>query len=233
MCQLSLPGFDGPADALLTMVAQRKLAADQVPVADVTEQFLSHLTGSGELDLALAGELIAASARLMASKSAYLLLEPLDEDDEPAGRVIDEAQRLAYREAGAFLAGREGDESVAPPVPPLAIERRPQPRSTQLLWRAWRAMSERVSAPTRRLAVPAFVRLEVAVSRVIRALHSGSAVVFRQLVRGSSRQDTVVHFVAVLELLRQGRIRAEQPDLFGDITVQGTSDSAESASRAG
>ncbi len=81
MCQLSLPGFEGSADAFLALVAQHKVAADEVPVADVTRQFLSHMTEMQHLNLQLAGELMAASARLMLMKSSQLLVQPDSDQD--------------------------------------------------------------------------------------------------------------------------------------------------------
>jgi len=235
MCQLSLPGFDGSADAFLALVAQHKVSADQVPIADVTKQFLSHMTETEHLNLQLAGELMAASARLMVMKSALLLVQPADEEDEDAidDRPFDPAQRQRYRGAIGSLSVLEGRESFLPFAPSVEIERKSAPLSSHLLVRAWNEMNARSRAPKRRVIVPGFVRLEVAVSSLIRALRTGSKMLFRQLVRGRNRNDTVVHFTAVLELVRQGRLRTEQEELFADIILQWETDSAESASRAG
>jgi segregation and condensation protein A len=234
LCQLSLPGFDGTVEAFLSLVAQRKFSADEVPVADVTRQFLSHITADEHLNLQLAGDLMAASARLMALKSAQLLIGADEEEEEPLDeRPFDPTERERFTGAIASLSALHGRESFPPVAPPLEIERRLAPRSSYLLVRAWQEMTAREGAPQRRLAVPGFVRLEVAVSGLIRALRSGSRIMFRQLVRDSSRNDTVVHFMAVLELVRQRRIRTEQRELFADITLQWLSDHAESSSRVG
>lgn len=235
MCQLSLPGFDGSADAFLTLIAQHKVTADEIPVADVTKQFLAHMTETEHVNLQLAGELMAASARLMVMKSAHLLSRPDDQEDEDTidHRPFDPAQRQRYGEALGSLSLLEGRESFLPFAPPIEIERKSAPRSSDLLVRAWKELHTRTTTPERRLTVPGFVRLEAAVSGLIRALRNGSRVAFRQLVRGGSRNDTVMHFLAVLELVRQQRLHTEQDDLFADITLQWVSDSAESSSRLG
>lgn len=235
MCQLSLPGFDGSADSYLGLVAQHKVSVELVPVADVTKQFLSHLTDSERLDLHLAGELMAASARLMAMKSAHLLLQPSEEEDQeplPA-RVFDPTERDSLSGAIESLSAREGQESFGPFATSTEMERQSEPRSPALLKRAWHELQTRAAAPERRVAVPGFVRLEVAVSGLIRALRSGSAVVFRHFTGGSSRIDTVMHFMAVLELVRQRRVHTVQEELFADITVLWASDSAETSAQAG
>jgi segregation and condensation protein A len=235
MCQLSLPGFEGTADAYLALVTQHKLSAGEVPVADITKQFLTHMTEGEHLNLNLAGELVAASARLMAMKSAQLLIQPEGEEGEGTldDRAFDPKQRDRYRDAVGCLFLIEGKESFLPFTPPVEMERRSVSQSTNLLLRAWQDMHTRITAPERRLTVPGFVRLEVAVSGLIRALRSGSKMLFLQLVRGHSRNDTVVHFMALLELARQKRVRTEQEELFADITVQWVSNSAESSTRVG
>jgi segregation and condensation protein A len=235
MCQLSLPGFEGSVDAFLALVAQHKVAADEVPVADVTRQFLSHMTEMQHLNLQLAGELMAASARLMLMKSSQLLVQPESDQDADSllEMVFDSTERSRFLEAIDSLSNREGEESFVPFTTPIEIERRPAPRSPSLLVRAWSDMSGRSATPEQRVAVSSFVRLEVAVSGLIRTLRTRSKLVFRHLVGKSNRNDTVVHFMAMLELIRQRRLRAEQEDLFTDITMHWITDNAESSSRLG
>lgn len=234
MCQLSLPGFEGPADTFLTLVAQHKLSADDVPLADMTRQFLAHMTEAEHLNLLLAGELMAASARLMVMKSSHLLVQPDDEDeDATTDSEFDPRARRQFADAIDSLSSREGRESFLPFAPPVEMERRPEPRSPHLLARAWSEMSGRATAPERRVAVPSFVRLETAVSRLIRALRSRRRLVFGHVIRASNRNDTVVHFMAMLELVRQRRVEVEQDDLFADITMHWIADHAESSSRLG
>ena len=116
MCQLSLPGFEGSAETFLALVAQHKLAADEVPMADVTKQFLSHMKDSDYLDLQLAGELMAASARLMMMKSSRLLIQTDDSGDDDSGidTPFDATPRLLFQDAIESLSGREGRESFPP-----------------------------------------------------------------------------------------------------------------------
>ena len=235
MCQLSLPGFEGSADAFLTLVAQHKLSANEVPVADVTRQFLVHMTETQHLNLHLAGELMAASARLMMMKSSQLLIQPDDgEDEEVAGAsAFDPSVRRQFVGAIDSLSSSEGQESFLPFAPPVEIERRSEPRSPHLLVRAWSEMAGRATHSERRVHVPSFVRLEAAVSGLIRALRAGTKLLFRHVIRDSNQDDTVVHFMAMLELVRQGRVRVEQDGLFTDITMHWIAEHAESSSRLG
>jgi chromatin segregation and condensation protein Rec8/ScpA/Scc1 (kleisin family) len=95
-------------------------------------------------------------------------------------------------------------------------------------------MQKRSGKAVRRVAAPAFVRLEVAVSTIIRHLRSGRPVRLGRLLRGATRQDAVMHFLAVLELVRRRQATAEQPDLFADIMIERSQQAGEDvASRAG
>jgi segregation and condensation protein A len=231
--QLALPLFEGPVDALLDLVNRQKVPVDEIQVACVTAQCLSHVRDSGEVDLVLAGDLMAASARLMAIKSARLLAEPEIEADEGQAEVRPDAlERERFAQAAATLRRVEGRESL-PPLAGVTVERRCEPWAPELLRRAWGDVQRRVAAPVKRLAIPTFVRLEVAVSRLIRHVRAGSVVPFRRLVSGASRQDTVVHFLAVLELVRRGLISARQEDGRDDIILEWVKGESESSSRAG
>ncbi|HEX6508691.1 MAG TPA: ScpA family protein [Chloroflexota bacterium] len=235
LVQLTLPSFEGPVGTLLRLVSQHRMAADELPVARVTEQFLSHLTASRELDLEVAGDLIAASARLMAMKSAQLLLEPIHDEDEDGfdERPADSTERAMYQSVMQDLRLMEARESVSPLTSSVTVERRVQPRSALALARVWSDMQRGTSALGRRVSVPAFLRLEVAVSRLIRRLRSGSRLLFGQLTGSCTRNDRVIHFLAVLELMRTGQISAWQPGLFDEITLEWVTDGRESPARAG
>jgi chromatin segregation and condensation protein Rec8/ScpA/Scc1 (kleisin family) len=78
-----------------------------------------------------------------------------------------------------------------------------------------------------------FVRLEQAVTSVMRRVAAGSTVSLRSMVHGGNRTDAVMHFLAVLELVRRRRIEVTQVSIEDDILVRQVHDAAEADSRAG
>lgn len=231
--QLSLPSFEGPVDGLLRLVSQRKLAADAVSLAEVTAQFLRFLQEETDLDLQVTGDFVASSARLLALKSAFLVAEPLEEEEAGPVAAVDHALQRAVQRSTAWLLGAASDESFAKrdrtdPIPRPIIGRSPA-----ALPSVWRDMLSRTGERARVVALPSFVRLEVALSRLMRGVRSGARVSFSTLLQGTRRQDVVVHFLAMLELVRRGQVTAQQQGLFDEIHLERVHDSANSASRAG
>lgn len=229
--QLHLPGFDGPVDELARRVEQRHLPPSQLPLTDITRQFSGYMESAETLDLAAVADFVSTVARLMLWKSRALLQEEetVAEDD-----AIPAEQRGRDEEliAGAHLLRmREGTEMFS--APPREMEKPREPYAPSLLHRAWSDIEERTHSAAVDVAVPAFVRLEVALSRIVRGLRSQGRLRFTRLLRGSSRGDVVMHFLALLELIRRGEAIVEQSQPFGDIECAPSRQDEPLASRIG
>lgn len=233
--QLSLPGFDGPVEVLPSLVASRQLALDQLQLAEIPAQFLAATRRQEEIDLDVAGEVLASVARLMFMKSVQLLAQPVQEttdaeDGPPRHRTGDAGP---VRAAALRLGELQGRESFPAPGRLDLVPRRTESRSPGLLLDAWRSIAERDARGVVRAVVPAFVKLEVAMSRMLRGLRGRGTLSFLGLVKGANRRDAVVHFLAALELVRRGQAVARQSGLFSDIALEWAEDAAERQSRAG
>lgn len=232
--QLSLPGFDGPVEALVPLVAASRLSLGDLPLAEIPAQFLAATSSGPSMDLVQAGQVAATTARLMLLKSAQLLAEPVVEeiDEErvlrgiPAAGARLQAAALDLRLSQGYLTytspGRSGN-----------IQRPPEPRPAALLRRALEDMRDREGRTGARAVVPAFVRLETVVGRLVGRLKRGTRVSLGHVLRGARRRDAVMHFLAALELVRQEHAVAIQETLFGDITLQRAEDASGRARRAG
>jgi chromatin segregation and condensation protein Rec8/ScpA/Scc1 (kleisin family) len=175
------------------------------------------------IDLEEVGEFLQLTSKLILLKSEHLLPHETAEvqDEEIAERVRPALMDRADIAVGAsYLAERHGQESFAPLPHPYTVERPVEPRPASLLSRTWEQMQKRSGDAVLRVAAPAFLRLEVAVSTIIRNLRSGRSVRLGLLLRHASRQDAVMHFLAVLELVRRRQATAEQQGLFEDIVIE-------------
>src|SRR5437899_1286559 len=95
--ELHLESFDGPLELLLLLIEQRRLPITQVSLAQVADQYLSHVHAQPSLDAELLAEFLVIGGKLLLLKSRALLLseEPDPEVEEVAS---DLAERLAtYR----------------------------------------------------------------------------------------------------------------------------------------
>jgi segregation and condensation protein A len=232
-----LPLFEGPLDLLLHLIRAQKLDIRDIPIALVAEQYWAHLTlmeAAGTLDLSEAGEFLVMAATLMEIKSRMLLPRPApiaDEEDglDPRAELV--ARLLEYerfqhvaeqlREM-ADATGRSFPRAVAESWEggtPL-VELRPVDLLTALR-RLQPTEAENGAAPSlrvRRHGINLQRRMEEVVRVVVAA---GRLVSFAGLAarggRGSTRAEVLATFLAVLELVRLGRITAWQDGSQGII----------------
>jgi segregation and condensation protein A len=223
--ELHLETFDGPLELLLLLIEQRRLPITQVSLAQVADQYLSHVRAQPALDAELLAEFLVIGGKLLLLKSRALLLseEPDPEVEEVAS---DLAERLAtyrvFRAAAEVLreleqrgermypTTREPLISTAPaPLAPLG------PNDLLAVWRKF------VAEPRpAQLELPEVARASVDERRIriLDALRGESRVSFRTLA-GETVDQVVASFLAVLELFRRGQITVEQPLPFGDLML--------------
>lgn len=80
--RLDLPDFEGPMDLLLELVRDREIEIFEVPIAEITDQYLACIDRMEELDLEVGGDWLEMAARLMYIKSRTLLPDDDEDDDE-------------------------------------------------------------------------------------------------------------------------------------------------------
>ncbi len=229
---LRLGVFEGPLDLLLHLIEKEDLDITTVSLVQVTDQYLQFVHAAEQINLEALADFVAIGARLLFLKSRALLprsQEPLAEADE-----VDDGEELArlleeYRDYKAAAAAfRELEDKgfrafprLAPPpdVPlPLGLDG----VSLRLLVRIFQEALDR--KPAEEEPPPVIQREEITVQQkvaaITQALGRTRRVSFRALVTDCrTRVEIIVSFLAVLELIKSLRLRAEQDELFGDIVL--------------
>jgi len=236
-----LPQFEGPLDLLLHLIRSRKLDISEIAISLVTEQYLGYLSMMEALDLEIAGEFVLIAATLMEIKSRVLLPRPAPPLDEEPGQ--DPRAELVAR-----LLEYERFQQVAEQLRELAEEsRRTFPRGAVEQWEgavplvelrpgdllaALRRMKSEGETGENGGSVPAALRvrrhgvnLRQRIAEVFsRVAGSEGPLPFSAiLTRGGrylSRSEVLVTFLAILELVRLGRISAWQDAVFGEIYLR-------------
>ena len=226
--QLRLSVFEGPLDLLLYLIEREELDITAVSLVQVTDQYLSHLRSGEQIDADALAEFIVIGARLIYLKSCALLPQPqADEEVEELGEDL--VQRLReyrrFKEAAGHL--RELEESgqrayprLAPP-PPLPLPTGLDGVTLNLLVQIVREVLERQPEEPPEAMVPRHeVTVEQKVTELSAALQQRKRVSFRAFISACrSRIEVIVSFMAVLELIKSLRLRAEQDTMFGDISL--------------
>ncbi len=227
---LHLADFDGPLDLLLHLIHEQKLDLLNLPMADVTRQYMDYLKLMEELNLEIAAEFVAMAAQLLQIKSRLMLPRSPQESGEVdpreslVQRLLDYQQvKLAARE----LSDREADWQKIAFAPGIdlddhkRVEEEPIRATLFDLLGAYREALKRLMPPP-----PVQVRtqpktLEQRVMEVLRDLQDGLWKPFQGLLgQARNREELVLTFLALLELVRTGRIALVQGELFGEIRVK-------------
>lgn len=234
--------YEGPLALLVHLIESQQLDIWNIPIARITEQYLGYLAAMEELNLEIGGEFLVMAATLLAIKAHMLLPQetPTDEidlwDDEHEDPRDELVRRLLeyrqFREAGRKLAKVLDARGVvagrgAPPPPGTVRYANPIGDATANdLAKTLQRLLEMPTEP-RPLPLPRYtVTLEERVEQMLRLFERQKRISFAKLCKEGDRRFTVVTFLAVLELIRQGAAHATQPEIFGPITIERAEDGA-------
>ena len=208
--------FDGPLDLLLALVVKNKMTLDEIEILSLIDQYLEVVNSWGKKDPDAASEFIEMASRLVQMKSYFLLPKSEEAErlrEELTGMLVEYslcrqvAAKLRVMAEGTFTAVRA----------PAEIEPDHEYRlrhDVYLLERAYNALEGR-SVRRREpdadrfdpIVTAPFVSVTSRIVRVLRDLVTGRAKSLRQLFpRTAGRSQTVATFLAVLELVRAGRV---------------------------
>ncbi len=236
-----LPIFDGPLDLLLHLIRKNEVEIYDIPIAEITEQYLGILEVMEELDLNLAGEFVVMAATLIHIKSKMLLPPPHEDGTEDEESVDPRAELVArlleyerYKEAAqqlhqqqeirnatwvrpdsalASLQNGNGNGSGSAPANLVEVD-------LFDLLSAFREVLDRVRRRTDLVFEREAISIEEMIRRLEARLASNRHCTFVDLFDGASDRATViVTFLAILEMVRLRKLRIYQPKLFGPIHV--------------
>ncbi len=233
-----LPVYEGPLDLLLHLIKRAELDARDVTASVITEQYLAYLELLDSLNLDVAGEYLVMAATLLLIKSFSMLphagSEELEEAEELKRDLVErllEYQR--YREAAEKLGARAllGRDVFTTPGEKLsgAPEADADPQRLQVslfdLVEAMAAVLKRLADTTPRQIALRDIPVAECIPRILAALdRCGGTVEFTALFEdfhsSSDRPVVIATFMALLELIRQGRVRARQERRFGSILLE-------------
>jgi segregation and condensation protein A len=224
--------FEGPLDLLLHLCRTNEIDLAALPVRDITDQYVVHLEAMEFRDLESAGAYLVMAATLIYLKSK--LLVPPDESAEeildPEGEALRQELEERLREyarvkaLGGWLGRREAEQALlwGRPVSelPSAEDVPLEDLSVHLLERALKRLIEEQQRQRPREVAPEPPSILERMTEILSVLRDTWSLLFSSLTGDRRRSEVVVTLLAVLELVKMGRIRAQQTELFGDIVIE-------------
>ena len=231
---VSLRQFEGSLDLLLHLITRAKVDIRDIFVSEITEQYLESMRGVDELDMDAASEFLAMAAMLLEIKSRALLPRPPapeSEDGETPEQALirrleeyklykESAGRMKEFEQAAMQVFSKLPEEYQLPPPPVELTGLTLDALTRALERiiARQTQADEPGRVFRSITRDRFT-IEQCVFNLTARLRKGPVLFTDMLSRHVTRDEIVSYFMAMLELLKLGRLRAQQEGTYDDILI--------------
>ena len=220
---LKVSDFEGPLDLLMHLIERDKIDIYDIPIAEITEQYIAYLSAMAEFDMEIASEFLVMAATLLQIKSRMLLPKPAPETDEEEAEV---EMLIEYRRIKACAAKLTEMKTAAERY----VYRRPlaegrinrsiaQYQAGDLVKSllALLAAGHETTAFIERQEFSVQEKMAEIVSLLKRRLNG---VEFKEVFSSTgSRSEKIAGFLALLELLKLNIINITQTEPFAPIYI--------------
>jgi len=231
--EVFLEAFEGPLDLLLYLIRKQNFNVLDIPMAEVTLQYLSYVEQIRQHNLELAGEYLLMAAMLIEIKSRMLLpVRKTDTGEEPADPRAELVRRLLEYEQMKLAAQRLNelpqlgrDFQRAQAHMDLKVERMLPDVSPDDLRQAWADIMRRASLNAHHRITREQLSVREHMTRILRRLGDVRFMEFTELFmervdQGDPVAVLVVHFLAMLELARESLLEITQAEPYAPIYVR-------------
>lgn len=240
--EVKLEAFSGPLDLLLHLIHRLEIDIYDIPMAQLTAQYMDHIHAMQELELNEASEYLVMAATLLAIKSRMLLpihegevddsdfeIEQQDPRDELVARLIEYKK---YKEAAITLQQYETERALVYTRPPTDLTPFIQEEQQLTLFDANVNVYDMLAAfqkllRRKQLTKPLHTRIarqEISVKDKMRDVMSalkntGGRALFSELFSAEDKATLIVTFLSLLELMKRQIVIVEQQHNFEDFTI--------------
>ena len=232
--------FEGPLDLLLHLIQHLEVDIYDIPIAEITSQYLSYIQTMKILELDVAGDYLVMAATLMAIKSDMLLPKPelnevedfYEEGIDPRDALVDQLlEYKQYKQAASVLKNKEEERSQYFTKDPSNLEEyqedielEPEKVNVIDLVLAFQEMlsKKKLKEPVQTKIVSDDITMEDKMQTIISRIQSKSRhtpILFSELFESINRNEVVVTFLALLELMKQKEIDIRQEKAFDEIVI--------------
>ena len=239
---VKLEVFEGPLDLLLNLIEKNKVNIYDIPIVEITEQYLEYVNQMEKQDLDIVSEFFVMAATLIDIKTKMLLPKKVNEEgkeEDPREELVN--QLLEYKKFRYIANELKGKQIEAqksmfkPPTIPKEVEKYEEPVDIHALLAdvtlmKLKSIFEEVMKRQREKVDPIRskfgkiekdeVSLVERISDIKKYALQYKKFSFRVLLeRQNSKMNVIVTFLAVLELIKGSVIRVEQEYIFDDILI--------------
>ncbi|HWW32841.1 MAG TPA: ScpA family protein [Steroidobacteraceae bacterium] len=227
--EVFLEAFEGPLDLLLYLIRRQNLDILDIPLAEITRQYMQYIELMQDLQLELAGEYLVMAATLAEIKSRMLLPRPpsgAEEGEDPRAELVRRLQEYErFKRAAEEIDGLDRLERDVWPTVVELKERRVVRSLPQITLQEMLVAFKEVVARAEMFAHHHIERERLSVgermSDILAMLGESGFLEFTRLFRPEEgRMGVTVTFVAILELMREGLIDIVQAEAYAPLHVR-------------
>lgn len=232
--RVTLDVFFGPLDLLLYLIKKEEVDICDIPIARILDQYMKYLEAMKALDINVAGEFLVLASTLMEIKSRMLLPMPPETEEEKDPRAELVSRLLEYKrfkELGGSLMLLYQEQSLRYPRPVLETFPGGTPRASPEevlkeveLWDLVSAFLRLTQETTLEAVYPITledISIEKFMEWILERLRVVNRIRFFELFGERPERGKVVGtFLALLELIRLGKVSAYQESPFGEISIE-------------
>ena len=231
---LNLENFQGPLDLLCNLIEKNKMNIYDIKLDELTDQYLEYINKANKLNLEIASEFVEMASTLLYIKSKKLLPNKNEEqeeisEDELLRRIIEYKK---YKDISLKLKqnleiysnvfyGKK--EHIELPKQELdeEYEKNIIPKIYETLWNKNQQKINENAKNIEKIAITDTYTVVDKVKQMFKVLIKNKSFVFNKLfsINKHNKQEVVTAFSGLLELSRRDKVKTEQTELFGDISV--------------
>lgn len=239
---IKLPVFEGPLDLLLHLIDKNKINIYDIPIVEITDQYMTYIKAMQKQDLNVISEFLVMAATLLDIKSRMLLPKEINEDGEEEDPRQELVERLLEYKLYKFMSYELKDKQMQaghflykPATIPKEVSNYIEPVDLQellgdlnlsKLQKVFHSVIKKqedkidpVRSKFGRIEQEE-VHLGEIMEYVEQTVLQERVCSFRKLLEAqSSKMKIIVTFLAVLELMKVGKINISQKEMFGDILI--------------
>lgn len=235
--QVNLEVFSGPLDLLLHLIERSEIDIYNIPIVEITDQFLAYVQNMEFLDLQIAADFLLMAATLMQIKARMLLPRPVLETEEEAleeedPRVELVEKLLEYKKVKEMAAQLQTKEQEASRYFPrtggsfadLEVAAAVEPDERVTLWDLVQAFSTLLESLLPRFELKGMPEQQYSIQdkmdEILDRLARAPRLSFHALfAEQPSKKALITSFLALLELIRMGKVFVRQERIFGEIVI--------------
>lgn len=227
---VEIPGFSGPLDLLVHLVAKHEMDVFSVSIADITGDFLEHVRNLEEKNLDEAGEFLVLGAMLIRYKTRALLpREEIEAEEEEITDQILEQRRQEYERFRALADELKQRETYnanlfprigpSPEGPRQVIEY--EEVSVYDLFQTFQRIIDEIGDPARSTVEAESFSVDEKMLEIEALLAMNNHLSLNHYLRSlQSKLEIIVVFMALLEMIRLKEVQARQDQIHGDIILE-------------